>query len=239
MHFAAVGGVRVGLEIHLNPSVFWSCGKGRQKNWHIKHKSSRYKHTQEILKVHITRYSKLIKLFKFLIINLYGFSLFLLFSINWLLCEYENWLDIVTEGFYTQLQHKNNKTGHISFIFYCFLNFFCISLFLSSICFLCFFKLEVVFLSHLHNITIIKTKITSSNVILEPKMFFKYLQTIFHRLCTQIMATFNSEKTFDYIILYNSWMVSPIFVKVVSKDVQGLKLCNHGWFECRTGPTWG
>ena len=114
----------------------------------------------------------------------------------------------------------------ISYVFYCFMNFLCISLFLRLVYFIVFLYGIVWVL----NITKYHSDFNcneSKYCILELKMEFWHKKPFSIRFVHKSRKLSNFEPTVDYIMLRNLRTVRPIFSKMAPKVAQDLKRKSH------------
>ena len=107
----------------------------------------------------------------------------------------------------------------ISYVFYCFANFLCISLFLRLMYF-------TVFYMELFEYWI-SLNIKQRYCILELKMEFWHKKPFSIRFVHKSRKLSNFEPTFDYIMLCNLRTVRPIFPKIAPKVAQDFKEKSH------------
>ena len=140
--------------------------------------------------------------------------------------ELSNCFDIVVETFNIILNKKTVQFSFISYVFYCFVNFLCISLFLRLMYFIVFLYGIVWVL----NITKYNSDFNcneSKYCILELKMEFWHKKPFSIRFVHKSRKLSNFEPTFDYIMLRNLRTVRPIFPKIAPKVAQDFKEKSH------------
>ena len=140
--------------------------------------------------------------------------------------ELSNCFDIVVETFNIILNKKTVQFSFISYVFYCFVNFLCISLFLRLMYFIVFLYGIVWVL----NITKYNSDFNcneSKYCILELKMEFWHKKPFSIRFVHKSRKLSNFEPTFDYIMLRNLRTVRPIFPKIAPKVAQDFKEESH------------
>ena len=140
--------------------------------------------------------------------------------------ELSNCFDIVVETFNIILNKNTAQFSFISYVFYCFVNFLCISLFLRLMYFIVFLYGIVGVL----NITKYNSDFNcneSKYCILELKMEFWHKKPFSIRFVHKSRKLSNFEPTFDYIMLRNLRTVRLIFTKIAPKVAQDFKEKSH------------
>ena len=114
----------------------------------------------------------------------------------------------------------------ISYVFYCFVNFLCISLFLRLMYFIVFLYGIVWVLNNTKYNSDFNCN-ESKYCILELKMEFWHKKPFSIRFVHKSRKLSNFEPTFDYIMLHNLRTVRLIFPKIAPKVAQDFKEKNH------------
>ena len=116
--------------------------------------------------------------------------------------------------------------SYISYVFYCFANFLCISLFLRLMYFIVFF-FGIVWVLNINKYSSNFNCNESKYCILELKMEFWHKKPFSICFVHKSRKFSNFEPTLDYIMLRNFRTVRPIFPKIAPKVVQNLKEKSH------------
>ena len=114
----------------------------------------------------------------------------------------------------------------ISYVFYCFVNFLCISLFLQLMYFIVFLY-GIVWALNINNYNSDFNCNESKYCILELKMEFWHKKPFSICFVHKSRKLSNFEPTLDYIMLRNFGTVRPIFPKIAPKVAQDLKEKSH------------
>ena len=146
--------------------------------------------------------------------------------IKWDLLELSNCFDIIVETFNIFLTKKTAQFSYISYVFYCFGNFLCISLFLRLMYFIVFF-FGIVWVLNINKYSSDFNCNECKYCILELKMKFWHKKPFSICFVHKSRKFSNFEPTLDYIMLRNFRTVRPIFPKIAPKVAQNLKEKSH------------
>ena len=142
------------------------------------------------------------------------------------LLELSKCFDIVVETFNIFLNKKMAQFSYISYVFYYFVNFLCISLFLRLMYFIIFF-FGIVWVLNINKYSSNFNCNESKYCILEFKMEFWHKKPFSILFVHKSRKFSNFEPTLDDIMLRNFQTVRPIFPKIAPKVAQNFKEKSH------------